>query len=677
MAVTSSGEPPTGGRRGGSVASDLPRAGSAAFLLLPGAVTMFMAFRAGGFFPDTSAIVAIVLLLVLIGHVTLARAPFAGLSLPLVAAAGLLGLLALWTLLSQSWSDSPARALVEFDRTLVYLLAVVVFGAAGRTATRLRWMLRGVALAALVVCAVGLVTRVAPDVWPIAPNLANHRLSYPLTYWNAMGLLAALGLVLCVYLTTSEREPAWAKVAGSAALPVLATTLLLTFSRGGIAVAVAGVVLYLLVARPRAVTGLVAAAPATAIAVHSAYGADLLASSTPTTAAAADQGHHVALVVAICVVGAAAGRALLLAPERSLARRVRLSPALRRPAAGAIAAGSVVAVGVAVAIALGAPGAIGDQYDRFVHGNIVSSEGDLRQRLSDPGNNGRLAIWRVAAAGFSEERWHGHGAGTYGLRWDRERGPRNRYEVTDGHSLYLEVLDELGLPGIAALALVLLLILGGFAARARGPDRALYGVLTAAAAMWIVHAGIDWDWEMPAVTFWLFAAGGMALAGPPGDDSVPSGLPRLGRVAIGIGCLALILTPARLALSESNLQSARRAFAAGDCLKAIDKALAAKAHVDSRPEPYEILGFCDVRTGYARLGVSAMQRAVARDPGNWEMRYGLALVRGAAGLDPRPAVEAARRLNPREALVERAVRVFETSDPREWQRRALGSPLPG
>jgi O-antigen ligase len=665
---------PLGGRLGFVPA----RASVGAVLLLPGAITAFMSFRAGGFFPDTPALVAVALLLVLVAHVTLADAPFAGLSPALVAAAAALGLFALWTLISQSWSDAPARALIEFDRAFLYLLALVAFGALGRTAERLRWIVRGVALAIVAVCTVGLITRVAPDVWPIAPNLANHRLSYPLTYWNALGLLAALGTLLAIYLTTSEREPWWARIAGSASLPILASALLFTFSRGAIAIGIVGVVVYLLVARPRAVTGLLAAAPTTAIAVVAAYRADLLAGSTPTSAAATAQGHDVALVVALCVLGAAAGRALLLRADARLTR-LRLPAPLRRPTAAALGAGGAVVIGVAAAVALGAPDDVRRQYDRFVHGNVVRTEGDLRQRLTDPGNNGRLAMWRVALAGFREDRLQGEGAGTYATRWDQHRGPRNQFEVTDGHSLYLEVLDELGLPGLAFLALALLLVLGGFAARARGPDRTLYGVLTAAGTTWALHAGIDWDWEMPALTLWLFAAGGMALAAPAAPAGRPPpglGLPRLARVVIGLACLVLAVTPARIALSEWNLQDARRAFARGDCTEAIDKAVAAASHVRSRPEPYEIVGFCDVRTGFPRLGVDAMEQAVDRDPRNWELHYGLALVRGAARLDPRAAARAAAELNPREPLTIEAVRLFDTSDVDKWERRARHAPLP-
>jgi hypothetical protein len=87
--------------------------------------------------------------------------------------------------------------------------------------------------------------------------------------------------------------------------------------------------------------------------------------------------------------------------------------------------------------------------------------------------------------------------------------------------------------------------------------------------------------------------------------------------------------------------------------------------------------YCDVRLGVSRLGVQAMENAISRDPGNWEYHYGLALVRGAAGLDPRPAVRRALELNPRSGMVIRAVRRFtEAEGPREWRQVALQASLP-
>ena len=77
-------------------------------------------------------------------------------------------------------------------------------------------------------------------------------------------------------------------------------------------------------------------------------------------------------------------------------------------------------------------------------GNTPPGTADLRTRLTEVGNNGRLAIWRVALrGGGGRTRWQGGGAGTYRLAWERDR-PAPPARVVDGHSLYYEVRAELG-----------------------------------------------------------------------------------------------------------------------------------------------------------------------------------------------------------------------------------------
>ncbi|MDQ3631643.1 MAG: O-antigen ligase family protein [Actinomycetota bacterium] len=639
--------------------------------------------------------------------VTLARRPFPGLSAPFVLGAAALAFLAVWTLVSAVWSQSPARALVEYDLVLLYLLAYLVLGALGRSPTRLRWLIRGVAVGAFVVCAAGLATRLAPDVWSIGPSVAADRLSFPLTYWNALGLLAAVGMILCFALTSDAREAGAGRVLAAGALPVLSVTLLLTFSRGSIAAGAVGLAAVVLVGRPRALlSGLLVVVPTVGVAVVSAYGADLLATADPTTAAAAVQGRHVALVVALCVAAALLARMLLLLLDRRMARIT--PPAAWRSTrvrwATGIGALAVVAV---VVVALGAPQAAERRYARFVQGDAIqNTDGDSRKRLTDSGNNGRLAHWRVAVSDFRANPVRGRGAGTFALSWEQNRA--TAFQVENAHSLYLEVLGELGAVGLVLLLVTLLLILGGFLRCARGPDRVVGAALFGAASAWALHAGIDWDWEMPAVTLWIFAAGGLALSAAPApagekpdgaavaasqgssaDEAAASeaaapkaaapkaGPPRLVRVLAGLGCLLLLLAPLSVLRSEGPLRDAQDALARGDCGTAVDRALDAKAALSVRPEPSFVLGVCDVRLGFSELAVRALQDAVARDPDNWEYRYGTALVRGAAGLDPRPAARAALRLNPGSSLAGEAVRRFDTSDPAKWKRRALQARLPG
>ena len=109
-----------------------------------------------------------------------------------------------------------------------------------RTTQTARTVLIGIAAGATFVCVGGLLTRVLPDVFPIAPNVLDQRLSYPITYWNGVGLLAALAIVFATHFTCSTREHPAARIVGAAVLPLLASTLFFTFSRASIVVMVVG-----------------------------------------------------------------------------------------------------------------------------------------------------------------------------------------------------------------------------------------------------------------------------------------------------------------------------------------------------------------------------------------------------------------------------------------------------
>lgn len=650
------------------------RVGAGAIVAIPAAGTVWLGFDAGGYFAGAPAALAALLAVALAVRATSAARPFAGLNAWTVGAATALGLLAVWQLASAAWSDAPGRALLEFDRTLLYLLGFVLLGSLPRTGNSLRWALRLAALGIAAVCLAGLATRTFPDVFPVAPNVLDERLSYPITYWNGLGVLAALGIVLALHLSSDLREGRVANALGAAAVPALAATLLLTFSRGGIAVAALGVVSYALLARPRGLlTALVATAPLGALAVALAYGADLLAEPGPTSAAAAAQGHDLALGILLCAAGAGVAR-VALSPVDSRLGKLRLPHAARRP----LAAGTALVAFVAVTAAwtgLDAGDYIDRQYARFVEGDTLPDTGDVRDRLLLVGNNGRLDHWAVALEGFRSAPLEGTGAGTYELLWALERP--SEFTVRDAHSLYLEVLAELGIVGVALLAAALLAILAGLASRLRGRERALHGAVLAVALVWAVHAGIDWDWELTAVSFPVLALAGHALASPRGEGPGRLGIGRGARLVVGAGALVLAVTPALVAYSSARLDVAVAAFKRGDCGTAIDAALDADAALPIRPEPLALVAWCDVRAGEPRLGVRMMERAVARDPRSWEYRYGLALVRGAAGLDPRGEAALALALNPLEPLARDAVRRFlSTDDPARWRARALGARLP-
>ena len=71
--------------------------------------------------------------------------------------------------------------------------------------------------------------------------------------------------------------------------------------------------------------------------------------------------------------------------------------------------------------------------------------------------------------------------------------------MRDTHSIELEMAAELGLVGLLAFALMA----GGVGSPARDALRrdpeAVAGAC-AATLVWFLHASIDWDWQLPAVS---------------------------------------------------------------------------------------------------------------------------------------------------------------------------------
>ena len=646
---------------------------SAASLAAPAALLLFLSFRAGGFFPAQHALVALVFVAALVLRVTVAEHPLAGGSRLLVVAAAATALLAAWMLLSGSWSHAPGRALIEYDRALVYLLPLVLLGTVPREAYAPAWVVRWLALAIAIVCAAGLTTRLAPDVWSVPPSAVNDRLSYPLTYWNGLGITGAIGLVMLVHLTTSLREPRAIRVAAAALCPMVAATIYFTFSRGGIAGALIGIVVVLLVGRPAGLlTGLLPAAGASAVVVLSALDADVLSGPAFASPAGVAEGHDLALLIALAALGAAALRAVLLLVDARVTRWNERRPPMRL---------RTFAAGWAVAAAVGESRCSSRRARRA--SSSASTTGSSRAtRPSSP----------ISATACSTRATTG--ASTTGASRStasapsrctarapaRTRSPgtatgRSPSRSLDGHSLYVESMGELGLVGLALVLVAVLTILFGFLRLARGAERGPPAALFAAGLIWALHAGIDWDWELTATGAWLWAAGGICLAAPAGAARLRSP-GRVTRIVLGLCCLVLALTPFQILRSQAALDDAAAAFEARDCPRTIDRALASLSATRSRPEPYMLLGYCDTRLGLHDLAIRNFELAVDRDPDSWHTWYGLALARGAAGRDPRPAARRALELNPLDPLAAEAVEAFATSRPRVWQRRAFQLKVP-
>ena len=144
----------------------------------------------------------------------------------------------------------------------------------------------------------------------------------------------------------------------------------------------------------------------------------------------------------------------------------------------------------------------------------------------------RVDYWSVAWTQWEENAWLGAGAGSFAQYWQREDAP---VAVRDAHSLYLETLAELGPAG-------LMLLLGALAspivAALNARSHPLSGIGASAYTAYLVHAGLDWDWEMPAVTLAGLLCGVALLAAcRQRRDEITIG-PR-GRRAFAVAALAI------------------------------------------------------------------------------------------------------------------------------------------
>jgi O-antigen ligase len=636
------------------------------------AITAYLAFRSGGYFAGAPAIVAVVLGIALTFRLVLADAPFKGFGTTSILAVVGLGAYAAWALISTAWSDAPAQALVQFDLALMYWLGLVFFGSFGSSRERVVWALRLLAVAMFAVAVAALVTRLIPSILSAPVTLENYRLGYPLSYWNALGVFVSVAIVLCAGLATRAEEPLGVKAAAAAALPILVSALYFTFSRGAIGVLVICLALFVvLAARRELVPSLIAIVPPVAIALALSLGTDVLSTAHFTSARGVSEGHTLAWQLIACAVGAGVLRIGMFPLDRALARLE--IPKQTRRRATLVGVGAIVVAIVVVGVAVDAPAKISNDFQSFADTKPPKDPEALQDRLTNLNNNGRVVQWELALKNFGGQPLEGSGAGTFARVWAQEGN--GELKVVNAHSLYLEVMSNLGLPGIIFLLTALISIFVGLAMRIRGPDRVLYATIFTAAFTWALHAGLDWDWELPATGFFVFGLGGLAIAADR-RGSIGWSPGRTVRVALGIGSLALVVSPALMAISQGYLDSSVRGLEKGDCGTASHDALKSIQTLSVRPEPYQVLGFCDSRAGQNALAISLLRTAISRDPGEWESYYGLALVQAAAEKDPRPAARKALSLAPYEPLTKEAVHMFRTADPKKWRRRALRARLP-
>lgn len=511
------------------------------------------------------------------------------------------------TLVSAVWAPSAEAAVADFDRVMLYL---VLFCAAAW----LPWPSRralgdGLALGLTAVVVIALVQRLAPGLLSdrglaSAVPSARARLSFPIGYWNGLGAVAAMAIPLLGGVALRHR------LRGAVAvglMPLCGAALYLTSSRGAIGAAVIGCAVLVLSTRARlratAILGLGGASSAAAI-LFLARQRSLV--DGLGTAQAAAEGHRGALALGLCGA-AAAGLFWLVAP----------SSGRRLPApAGRLAFGAIV---VPVFLGLAFVDVPGRVRAFKALPSSPSGSGFTTAHLLASAGSGRWQFWHAAVEQFAAHPVLGGGSGSFGEWWNRHAA--FAYVVHDAHSLYIETLGELGITGFLLLVSFLVVVLGcGVRAVLRDAhgESVTVAPLLAAFVVWCVAAGLDWLWELPAVSAPAVVVAG-AIARRDRDNATRGRLGTTGQSLLALAVFALIALEVLPLLASLRLRESRTAAARGELVTAASLAQSAHAVAPWAASPHLQASLVAEAGGHLGTAIDEIRRAQRLDTGDWRL----------------------------------------------------------
>jgi hypothetical protein len=554
-----------------------------------------------------------------------------------IAFAGLMAALGVWVALSAIWSVTPSGSLREVERMLVYVALAAAVALVLRRGDA-NALAAGVFSGGAAVAAYALATRLFPDRLESydSPDLP-YRLAEPIGYWNALGLLAVMCLLLGVGLVAHGRRLLFIALAGGA-LPLLATTLYFTFSRGAWAALAVGVVALIAFdpRRLRLTWSALAVVPVSVICVIVASRHDALTMEDAARADAVAEGERFAIVLAALMVVSGA----VTVGARWVAQRVPAPSWAGRTVDVGYAALAIVAVATGLVLAGGPGDALAKIEDRF-DAPPAAGEGssDLNDRLFSASGNGRAESIGVAWDAGRERPVLGYGAGSFEILWYERR--ETPYAIRDAHSLYAETFGELGVVGVVLLGLALLTPL---AAAVRARRQRFVPAAAAAYIAWATHAGMDWHWEVVGVTMAALLAGGVGLLAA--ERGCVRVLPDAARWSLLAGSIALTVLALVSLVGNQALFAGEEAVERKAWSDAAEHARRAEALLPWSFEPHVVLGDAAAGRGDRARAVAEYREAVDVDPRNWAAWLRLGQV--ARGVERRAAYVRVRELNPRE-----------------------------
>ncbi len=623
------------------------RSGFAAAVLVAVAVLLGWAFFAGGASgtgatASLGSAAVIVAALVVVGWsrgtVSLSRLDRAG----LVAGSAALALVA-WTGLTVWWSIAGDRSWDALAKGVV----ILAFGVVGLAATALPGrpvrtlaLLLSAGLGAVLVWA--LLGKAIPALGPADAGRVA-RLKGSIGYWNALALLADAALALGLWLVGSVRGR-FGRTSGAMLLYAATLVILLTQSRAGLLAGLVVVALSLWLSESRverALFALLATAPAAIVAGWAFTRPALVEDGS----AHSDRVSVGAVFGILAVVGAAV---VLVAVARVPVSRL-VETRRREVVRGLLAA-------VALAAAVGVAGLVVSVGNPFTwaadqvggSGEVVNSPG----RLGSLEANNRTVWWGEAWQVFRANPAGGTGARTFEIA--RKRYRDDARNVTEPHSVPLQLLSDTGLPGLVlGLAFVVALALGlRTTIRRLEPDERAAAVgLVALPLAFGLHALVDYDLDFLAVAAptALVSAALLGAARPPlvpraGALSAVSAV-----VAAGVAIWVL----AAPALATRSVDAAYRHSDAGDLTAAAASARRAQGLNPLSADPLVARATIAGLAGDNRAAEDFYEQATRLQPENPATWYELGVFRQLALGDQCGAyfaLNAAYTLDPRSSL---------------------------
>lgn len=466
-------------------------------------------------------------LTVLVTTAVFGRAAYNGtLPRPFNATAGLLFvvLFAGLTALSVGWSIVPHASMLGALRIISYGCVLALAALIAQTQQeRSREIALGVALGALLISVYALFSRVFPGLYPSTDDFARLRL--PFGYWNAVGSVAAIGLVLALWAGTRVRESRWIEVVSYPAGGLLFVALMLSQSRAGLLALLVGLGVWLLIVprRLRSAGWLGAVGVIGGLLIAWAYSRPGLTTDQLPLATRESIGWK--LLIGLLLMSLALTGAGWWLRQRRL-RRPLSDDARRQTGKWLLIALAISPFVLALLIAIGT--------DRGVATITDAPKDLLTTSMAAPSNSPsrftqtsslRGRYWSESWKILSDHTLHGTGGDTFGVA--RLAYRQDLLFAAHAHGMIPQVAGDLGVLGLLVLlGLTLAWLIAAFrlaGASRRAPWRWLDEAdevrlasvaLMVSAIVFGVHSGLDWVWFLPGVAYFALVGAGWTFGTP-------------------------------------------------------------------------------------------------------------------------------------------------------------------